>query len=165
LHPNTKNNTNKKAENARKKNYGKKESGMYQKVTLVGRLTKAPELKFTPNGIGVCNFTLAVDGDYNKTTKKMDAEFINIVAWNRGENKQAERIAEYLDKGCIALVEGKIKTRNYEKDGVKRYITEVIADNVKFITMKPKQDNFKLEGEIDFADFGTVVEEPAPLPF
>lgn len=99
------------------------------KVILIGRLTRDPELKFTPNtGHAVASFTLAVDG------QKDDTLFVNIVAWN----KQAENCAQYLTKGREAAVVGRLQIRSYEKDGQKRYITEVVAESVEFLGSKPQ---------------------------
>jgi len=131
------------------------------KVILTGRLVKDAELRFTQSGAGVASFTLAVDG-WNSKEKKKEATFVNCVAWNRGENKLAERISEYLGKGSQCLVEGKLQVRNYEaKDGTgKRYITEVVADVVEFIGAKKEQSN-KTEqnkvGDLDLGDFGEVL--------
>lgn len=95
------------------------------KVVLIGRLTKDPELKFTPGtGTAVSTITLAIDR-YNSKTGKKEADFIPVVVYG----KQAENLANYLTKGNKAAVSGRIKTRNYEaKDGSKRYVTEVVAD-------------------------------------
>ncbi|KEI83950.1 single-stranded DNA-binding protein [Clostridium botulinum] len=100
------------------------------KVVLIGRLTKDPELKFTPgNGTAVANFTLAVDRRFSKDGQR-EADFIPIVVWG----KQAESTANYMSKGKLMGVSGRIQTRSYEaKDGTKRYITEVIAEEVKFL--------------------------------
>ncbi|NFA60350.1 single-stranded DNA-binding protein [Clostridium botulinum] len=100
------------------------------KVVLIGRLTKDPGLKFTPgNGTAVANFTLAVDRRFSKDGQR-EADFIPIVVWG----KQAESTANYMSKGKLMGVSGRIQTRSYEaKDGTKRYITEVIAEEVKFL--------------------------------
>jgi single-strand DNA-binding protein len=95
------------------------------KVVLIGRLTKDPELKFTPgSGAAVTTLTLAVDR-YNPKTNQNEADFIPIVIWG----KQAENTANYMSKGGQVAISGKIQTRSYDaKDGTKRYITEVVAD-------------------------------------
>ena len=101
-------------------------------VILIGNLTKDPELRSTPNGVSVCTFTLAV-GRYNKD----EADFLNIVVWK----KQAENAAKYLRKGSQAAVAGRIQIRSYEgNDGTKKYITEIIATEVKFLR-SDKQTN------------------------
>ncbi|WP_428817132.1 single-stranded DNA-binding protein [Clostridium butyricum] len=95
------------------------------KVVLIGRLTKDPELRFTPgSGAAVTTLTLAVDR-YNPKTNQNEADFIPIVIWG----KQAENTANYMSKGGQVAISGKIQTRSYDaKDGTKRYITEVVAD-------------------------------------
>ncbi len=101
-------------------------------VALVGRLTRDPELRYTPNGTATCTFTLAVDNPFAKGEQK--ADFLNIVAWQQ----TAEASANYLKKGRLCAVEGRISTRNYEKDGRKIYVTEIVASNVRFLE---KSDN------------------------
>lgn len=104
------------------------------KVWLIGNLTKNPELRYTPNGTAVCTFTLAVD-NYKK-----EADFINIVVWE----KRAETVAEYCTKGKQVSVCGRIATRNYENnDGQRIYVTEVVADDVKFMNAKNETADIK----------------------
>ncbi|HCW73320.1 MAG TPA: single-stranded DNA-binding protein [Clostridiaceae bacterium] len=100
------------------------------KVVLIGRLTKDPELKYTPgNGTAVTTVTLAVDRRYSKDEKK-EADFIPVVIWG----KSAESTAQYMRKGLLMGVSGRIQTRSYEaKDGGKRYVTEVVAEEIKFL--------------------------------
>ncbi|MFL0250114.1 single-stranded DNA-binding protein [Clostridium neuense] len=100
------------------------------KVVLIGRLTKDPELRFTPgNGTAVASFTLAVDRRFKKEGQQ-EADFIPIVVWG----KQAESTANYMSKGKLMGVSGRIQTRSYDaKDGTKRYVTEVVADEVQFL--------------------------------
>jgi single-strand DNA-binding protein len=100
------------------------------KVILIGRLTKDPELKFTPgNGTAVTTLTLAVD-KYNSSTKQREADFIPVVIWG----KQAESTANYMAKGRLMAISGRIQIRSYDaKDGTKRYITEVVASEVQFL--------------------------------
>ena len=106
------------------------------KVVLIGRLTKDPELRFTPgSGSAVTTLTLAVD-KYNTKTGQREADFIPVVIWG----KQAESVANYLGKGSQAAISGRIQTRTYDaKDGTKRYVTEVVADafgGVQFLGSK-----------------------------
>lgn len=122
------------------------------KVVLIGRLTKDPELKFTPgSGAAVTTLTLAVDR-YNTKTNKKEADFIPVVIWG----KQAESTANYLVKGSQAAISGRIQTRTYEtKDGSKRYITEVVADmsgGVQFLGGKRNEMNQDAEGANNFRD-------------
>jgi single-strand DNA-binding protein len=113
---------------------------MINRVVLVGRLTKDPELRYTNSNVGVVSFTLAVNRNY-VGKDEVKADFIPCVAWNRGKYMQADNCAKYLHKGSLAAVEGTIQTRNYEaSDGTKRYITEIICDSVKFLDPKEKQD-------------------------
>lgn len=100
------------------------------KVVLVGRLTKDPELKFTPgNGTAVTTITLAVD-KYNASTGQREADFISVTIWG----KQAESTANYMNKGSLMAISGRIQTRSYDaKDGTKRYVTEVVANEVSFL--------------------------------
>lgn len=104
------------------------------KVILIGRLTKDPELRTTPTGTATTSFTVAVDRTFvNQQTGQREADFINCVAWR----KQAENISRYCFKGTQVAVEGRIQTRNYDaQDGTKRYVTEVICDNVTFLGSK-----------------------------
>ncbi|ACD14169.1 single-stranded DNA-binding protein [Clostridium botulinum] len=101
------------------------------KVVLIGRLTKDPEVKFTQeNGKAVTKITLAVD-KYNSKSGQKEADFVPIVVWD----KQAESIGNYMKKGSQIAISGRIQTRNYEeKDGTKRYVTEVIASEVQFLS-------------------------------
>lgn len=99
---------------------------MLNRVILIGRLTRDPELKYTTNGVAVCRFTLAVNRRFNRE----EADFIDILVW-RG---LAENCANYLAKGRLAAVEGRLQVRTYEgQDGVKRKAVEVIADDVRFL--------------------------------
>jgi len=100
------------------------------KVVLIGRLTKDPELKFTPgNGTAVATFTVAVDRKFSKDGQK-EADFIPIVVWG----KQAESTANYTGKGKLIGISGRIQVRSYDaKDGTKRYVTEVVAEEVQFL--------------------------------
>ncbi|MEJ8548434.1 single-stranded DNA-binding protein [Brevibacillus borstelensis] len=97
------------------------------KVILIGNLTKDPELRYTPNGVAVCTFTIAVNKRVNGENQ---ADFIGIVAWQ----KTADLCATYLHKGRQAAIEGRIQTRSYDnKEGKKVYVTEVVAEKVEFI--------------------------------
>ena len=100
------------------------------KVILIGRLARDPEMRTTPNGVATTSFTIAVQRNYANAQGDREADFISCVAWR----KQAENIAKYCSKGSQVAVEGRIQTRNYDaQDGTKRYVTEVIADNVSFL--------------------------------
>ena len=100
------------------------------KVTLIGRLTSDPILKYTPGaGTAVTTLTLAVDRRMTKYSDKKEADFIPVVIWG----KTAEATAQYVSKGKLLAVSGRIQTRNYDKDGHKVYVTEVVAEDVQFI--------------------------------
>jgi single-strand DNA-binding protein len=105
---------------------------MLNRVILIGRLTKDPELRYTPAGVAVAQFTLAVDRSFSSKEQggEREADFIPIVTWRQ----LAETCANYLRKGRLAAVEGRMQVRNYENnEGRRVYVTEVIADNVRFL--------------------------------
>lgn len=103
---------------------------MINRVILVGRLTKDPELKYTQGGKAVCRFTLAVNRTFSNQQGEKEADFVLCVAWG----KLAENIANYLRKGSLAGVDGSIQTSHYEgQDGKRKYVTEVIADSTQFL--------------------------------
>jgi single-strand DNA-binding protein len=123
-------------------------------AALVGRLTRDPELRYTPNGTATCSFTLAVDNPF-ATKADQKADFIPIVTWKQ----TAEACAQYLKKGRLCSVDGRISTRNYEKDGRKVYVTEIMAANVRFLEKtegtqsKTDSDPFKDDGKpVDISD-------------
>ena len=98
-------------------------------VVLVGRLTRDPELRTTPNGIATCQISLAINGVPNANGERT-TDFINVTVWRR----QAENVAKYCTKGSQVGVTGRIHSRSYDaQDGSKRYVTEVVADNVTFL--------------------------------
>ncbi len=106
------------------------------KVILIGNLTKDPELATTNSGISYCRFTLAVPKRFSSSGER-EAEFINIVVW-RG---QAENCNKYLKKGSKAAIVGNIQTRSYDaQDGSKRYVTEVVAEEVEFLGSRNSSD-------------------------
>jgi single-strand DNA-binding protein len=106
---------------------------MINRVVLVGRLTKDPELKYTPNGVAVANFTLAVNRKFTNQQGEREADFINCVVWR----KPAESTANYTKKGSLVGIEGVIQTRSYEgTDGKRVYVTEVMVDSVQFLEPK-----------------------------
>ncbi|WP_432353682.1 single-stranded DNA-binding protein [Sporosarcina sp. A2] len=109
---------------------------MINRVVLVGRLTKDPELKYTQGGIAVTRFTLAVNRPFSSQSGEREADFINCVAWR----KQAENTANFLRKGSLAGVDGRIQTSNFEgQDGKRVFMTEVVADSVQFL--EPRNAN------------------------
>lgn len=133
------------------------------KVILIGRLTKDPELRYTESNIAVATFTLAVNKNHTNSNGEREADFINIVVWR----KQAENVKDYLFKGSKVAIEGTIQTRSYEdNNGQKRYITEIIANSLEFLDSK-KDSNSKQENDNNpFADFGQQIAiDPDELPF
>ena len=107
------------------------------KVILVGNLTKDPELITTNTGVSMCRFTIAVQRRFTSSDGNRETDFIPVIVW-RG---QAENCYKYLKKGNRAAVSGSIQTRNYEgQDGQKRYVTEVVADEVEFLTTRGNED-------------------------
>ncbi|MCI8460856.1 MAG: single-stranded DNA-binding protein [Bacilli bacterium] len=108
------------------------------KVVLIGRLTRDPELRYTGNNTPVATFSLAVNRPFSNQQGEREADFINIVVWR----KQAENVKNYLTQGSQCAVEGRIQTRNYDdQNGQKRYVTEVIADNVEFLGSRNSSNN------------------------
>lgn len=103
------------------------------KTILIGRITKDPELRTTPNNRSVCQFTIAVNRTYTNEEGKREADFINCVVWD----KQAENFARYQKKGNQIAVEGRIQTRNYDDNsGKKVYVTEIFVSNISFLDSK-----------------------------
>lgn len=103
---------------------------MLNRIILIGRLTRDPELRYTPAGVAVTQFTLAVDRNFTGQNGEREADFIPVVTWRQ----LAETVANYTKKGRLVAVEGRIQVRNYENNEGKRvYVTEVIADNVRFL--------------------------------
>lgn len=100
--------------------------------TATGRLTKDPEKRTTQNGTSVCTFTLAVDRRYKNANGERETDFFPVVCWRH----TADFAAEYLSKGRLVCVHGEMQTRSYEKDGVKRYVTECVATDVQALSPK-----------------------------
>ncbi|WP_034172822.1 single-stranded DNA-binding protein [Listeria monocytogenes] len=109
---------------------------MINRVILVGRLTKDPEFRTTQSGVNVATFTLAVNRTFTNAQGEREADFINIVVFR----KQADNVNNYLKKGNLAGVDGRIQSRSYEnKEGQRVFVTEVVADSVQFL--EPKNNN------------------------
>jgi single-strand DNA-binding protein len=106
---------------------------MLNRIVLIGRLTRDPELRFTQNGKAVCSFTLAVDRGFTSRDGNRETDFINIVVWD----KQGENCAQYLAKGRLAAVDGRLQIRSYDdKEGQRRTAAEVVAESVRFLSPK-----------------------------
>ncbi|TFJ92163.1 single-stranded DNA-binding protein [Lentibacillus salicampi] len=111
---------------------------MINNVTLVGRLTADPDLRYTQNGTAVANFRLAVNRPFTNQNGENEVDFINCVVWRR----PAENLANYMKKGSQIGITGRIQTRNYENnEGRTIYVTEVVADNVAFLESKKQSNN------------------------
>lgn len=147
------------------------------KAIIIGRLTRDPEMRATTSGINSTTFTVAVSRNYTNPNGERETDFLNCVAWR----KQAENIAKYCTKGSQVAVEGRIQTRSYDaQDGTKRYVTEIIADNVTFLGAKGSNvisdNNFVGDSAISdiattdisedpYKDFGEVAISDDDLPF
>ncbi|UXV48300.1 single-stranded DNA-binding protein [Staphylococcus aureus] len=141
---------------------------MLNRTVLVGRLTKDPELRSTPNGVNVGTFTLAVNRTFTNAQGEREADFINVVVFK----KQAENVKNYLSKGSLAGVDGRLQTRNYEnKDGQRVFVTEVVADSVQFLEPKnsnqQQNDNYQQQGQAQTGNnpFDNTEEDFSDLPF
>ena len=108
------------------------------KVFLIGRLTRDPELRYTGSNTAVATFSLAVNRNFSNQNGEREADFINIVVWR----KQAENVKNFLTQGSQVAIDGRIQTRSYDdQNGQKRYVTEVVADNVEFLGSKNSSSN------------------------
>lgn len=110
------------------------------KAILIGRLTQDPEVQTTSSGVPVCRFTLAVNRPFKSQNGETQADFLNVVAWRN----LSENCGKYLSKGKQCAVWGAIQTRSYEdSNGIKRYVTEIVADNVEFLGGASNQEDSK----------------------
>ena len=135
---------------------------MLNKIIIMGRLTKDPELRHTQSGVAVASFTLAVERDFkDKQTGQKTTDFIDVVAWR----KTGEFVSQYFAKGRMAVVEGQLQNRHWtDKDGNKRTSAEVIADNVYFADSKRAGEEIEPMGEEEGAPLYDVSSDE-PLPF
>ena len=137
---------------------------MINQVTLVGRLTKDPELRLTPEGNAVTNVTLAVNRPFRNGHGDVDADFVQCTLWRR----TAENTVKYCRKGSLIGITGRIQTRNYSnQEGQKVYVTEVIADNVNFLGTKKVETqggDFKREAQTQNNLSMMVQEAESTLP-
>lgn len=120
---------------------------------LIGRLTRDPEVKALPSGINVCNFTIAVDRSYKSKDGTRQADFISCTAWK----ERADLLGKYFFKGSKIAIEGNIQTRSWEQDGVKRYSTEVVVDQIHFVESKKDSEGRAQEDYLE--------EDDTALPF
>lgn len=123
------------------------------KVVLIGKLTRDPELRFTPSGVAVSKITLAVDRKVFSKEQEKSTDFIPVIIWG----KQAESTANYITKGCKFGVCGRIQVSNYtDKDGNKRYVTEVVAEEVTFIDWGNRVDKKSDETPVGGLDYDNL---------
>lgn len=121
---------------------------MLNKIAVMGRLTRDPELRHTESGVAVCSFTVACDRDYKAENVEREADFIDVVVWR----STAEFVSKYFAKGRMAVVEGRLQSRKWtDKNGQNRVAWEIIADNVYFGDSKPK-DAGASEGDFTLPD-------------
>ncbi len=135
---------------------------MLNQVVLIGRLTHDPELRYTAGGgVPVTTFSLAVERPFTNQQGEREADFIKIVTWR----KQAENVANYLGKGSLVAVAGRLQIRSYEdNDGVKRKVAEVVADNVRFLDRGRSAEQSQSEGLEDPTGDGSDINED-DIPF
>lgn len=127
------------------------------KIILIGRLTRDPELRYTPNGTAVVNFSLAVERNFTNGNGEKEVDFIDIVVWR----KQAEHCANYLGKGRLVAVEGRLQLRSYENsEGQNVKVSEVVANDVKFLDWPDKK-----KGDSNNQSSSQSQEEEIEVPF
>lgn len=139
---------------------------MINRVVLVGRITRDPELRHTSSNIPVLSFTLAVNRPFADQSGERQADFINCVAWRR----QAENIARYVKKGALLGVDGRIQTGSYESEQGIRYTTDVVCDSVQFLESRSSSDSSTGGGnyskdEDDFYESSKSIVADDDLPF
>lgn len=131
------------------------------KCFLIGNLTRDPELATTNSGVSVCRFSLAVTRNFSNAEGEREADFLNIIVW-RG---QAENCHKYLKKGSKCAVTGSIQSRSYDaNDGTKRYVTEIVADNVEFLGTRNGGDGQdRLDDKKDVAELEPIDDDSLPF--
>lgn len=137
---------------------------MLNVIVLIGRLTRDPELRYTPSGVPVVNFTLAVDRPFTNQQGEREADFIDVVGWRR----LAETVAQYMQKGRLVAVKGRLQIRSYEtQDGQRRRAAEVVAEDVRFLDRGGAVNSGETSGgpgsgrtggEDPFDDLGTGID-------
>ena len=134
---------------------------MLNKVSLMGRFTRDPELRSTPQGISTCSFSIAVDRNFVRPGEERKADFINCVAWRQ----TAEFISKYFKKGSMVALEGSIQTRSWDdQDGKKRYATDVVVSQVYFAESKrDSQSSMSDDSFSQINDFGSLPEPISPM--
>ena len=136
------------------------------KVILIGRLARDPELRTTPSNLSVATFSIAVSRPFTPQSGQRETDFINCVVWRR----QAENLAKYCRKGSQIAIEGRIQTRNYSaQDGSKRYVTEVMCDNITFLGSKADNQGGQSYGDNNYSNNNDMInfspsDMGAPIP-
>lgn len=133
------------------------------KVILIGRLVKDPDVKTTQSQVAVCSFTLAVDRKFRNKDGERDSDFLSCVAWRQ----QADFLGKYFQKGSKILVVGNLQARSYEKDGHKVYVTEVVVDEIEFVESKgerQEKNNYQAAPTVD-TGFYTTMNDDTAIPF
>ncbi|BAW17719.1 single-stranded DNA-binding protein [Streptococcus intermedius] len=131
---------------------------MYNKVILIGRLVNTPELNKTANDKSVVRATLAINRRYKGQNGEREADFVNVVVWG----KLAETLASYATKGSLISLDGELRTRRYEKDGVTHYVTEVLCNGFQLLESRAQR---ALRENNTGADLADLVLEEEELPF
>ena len=140
---------------------------MLNKIIIMGRLTRDPELRRTGSGTAVTSFSLACDRDFKSRSGDKETDFIEVVAWKN----TAEFVSKYFGKGRMAVVEGRLQTRDWtDREGGKRVATEIVADNVYFGDSKRDSDSGTASSYSDTLsgmthDFSEIREEDGEIPF
>ena len=128
------------------------------RVELVGRLTAKPELRYTGSNLPYARFSVAINRTFNNAQGERETDFINIIVWR----KQAENVCNFLDKGSLVSIEGRLQTGNYtDKDGNKRYTMDVVADSVQFLESRAQsqsrgQSNSNEPSPYDYQNDSTI---------
>jgi len=137
--------------------------GTINKVMLIGRIGQDPEVKFTQSGVATCNISVATNTNY----KGQDGKIVESTEWHRVVlwRQQAENAGKYLKKGSRVYVEGKLQTRNWEKDGTKHYTTEIVADSLQFLDSRPTGQSADEKVADDILNRETPSTEDDNLPF
>ncbi|WP_342550937.1 single-stranded DNA-binding protein [Lysinibacillus sp. FSL M8-0216] len=130
-------------------------------INLIGRLTKDPDLRYSPNGVAICTFTLAVNRDFTNQNGEREADFIQCKAFK----KTAENLANYQQKGSQVGVVGRLQTGSYEKDGQRVYTTDVMVDRVEFLGSKAVQSNQGSNGDPFANSKGPIEVSEDEIPF
>ncbi len=135
---------------------------MLNRVVLIGRLTKDPELRYTPNGVAVTNFTLAVERNFKNAQGEKETDFFTCAVYKQ----LAELCANFLAKGKLASIDGRIQIRTYnDKDGQKHWVTEIIGENVQFLSPKDGGGSTGSPSSSGKGSFGHEVNLDDDIPF